>query len=463
MATIVLDPGHGGSDSGAVYKQYNEKDFNLKVALMIREFLLESYVVNVWMTRTKDQTVSLKARTDFANEKKADFFFSIHHNAAGGTGFESYIYNGTIPSSTKEIQSIIHKEIVFTTDQYKVFNRGQKRANFYVLRNTRMNAMLIEVLFIDHESDLKLMLNDQFLRDVAKAAATGVAKALNLPQKPKPQSQPGTDTLYKVIAGSFKEEKNAEERAKMLESNKLEAYIYPIVINGTRFYRVQAGAFSQKENAEELVDRLKTIGIDDAFIVTEGQDELSELLKPELVDGFTITGSSVLTAKTMNDFIKRVNPQAPELAQLYLNLGKLYGIRGDTALAQAIHETNYFRFTGTVKPEQNNYAGIGTTDSNTPGASFVTPREGVLAHIQHLYAYATIAKLPEGQVLVDPRFNLVARGSAPTWIQLNGKWAVPGTNYGQQILAIYEEMINLEIDAVNKFMDNLEKTKQQLQ
>ncbi|MGM7700276.1 N-acetylmuramoyl-L-alanine amidase [Pseudalkalibacillus sp. Hm43] len=463
MVTVVLDPGHGGSDSGAVYKQYKEKDFNLKVALMVREFLLESYVVNVLMTRTKDQTVSLKARTDFANEKNADFFFSIHHNAAGGTGFESYIYNGTIPSATKEIQGIIHKEIVFTTDQYKVFNRGQKRANFYVLRNTRMNALLIEVLFIDNERDLQLMLNDKFLRDVAKAAATGVAKALNLPQKPKPQPQPqpGTGTLYKVIAGSFKEEENAEQRAKTLQSNKIEAYIYPIVINGTRFYRVQAGAFSQKENAEELVARLRTIGIGDAFIVTEG--EPSEPPKPEPVVGFTITGSSVLTAETMNDFVKRVNPQAPALAQLYLNIGNLYGIRGDTALAQAIHETNYFRFTGTVKPEQNNYAGIGTTDANTPGASFATPREGVLAHIQHLYAYATKEKLPEGQVLVDPRFNLVARGSAPTWIKLNGKWAVPGTTYGQQILTIYEKMVNAEIDAANKLIDDLEKTKQQLQ
>lgn len=465
MLTVVLDPGHGGTDSGAVYKQYREKDFNLKVALMVREFLLESYVVDVLMTRTKDETLSLQARTDFANAKKADFFFSIHHNAAGGTGFESYIYNGTIPTATKEIQGIIHKEIVFTTNKYDVFDRGQKKANFYVLRNTRMNALLIEVLFIDNERDLRLMLNDQFLKDVAKAAATGIAKALNLPRKPKPKPhpQPGTDTLYKVIAGSFKEEENAEQRAEMLKTNKIEAYIYPVMINGSKFYRVQAGAFTMKENADELVAKLKAIGIPDAFIVTEGSSEPETPPAPEPVVGFTITGSSVLPADAMNQFIKRVNPQAPALAELYLEIGKIYGIRGDTALAQAIHETNYFKFTGTVKPEQNNYAGIGTTDANTPGASFATPREGVLAHIQHLYAYATKAKLPDGQVLVDPRFNLVARGSAPVWILLNGKWAVPGTTYGQQILSIYEKMIDYEVELVNKHLDDLEKTKQQLQ
>ncbi|WP_349409719.1 N-acetylmuramoyl-L-alanine amidase [Pseudalkalibacillus sp. SCS-8] len=469
MVTVVLDPGHGGSDSGAVYKQYREKDFNLKVALMVREFLLESYVVKVLMTRAKDETVSLKERTDFANKKNADYFFSIHHNAAGGSGFESFIYNGNINNSTKVIQGIIHKEIVFTMDKYNVFNRGQKRANFYVLRNTRMNAMLIEVLFIDNEKDLKLMLNDKFLRDVAMATATGIAKALNLPrkEKPKPKPEPVPGTIYKVIAGSFKEEENAKDRAEMLASKKIDSYIYPVKINGTTFYRVQAGAYSERKNAEEQVEMLVKLGISGAFIVIEGPSEPEKPEKPEEptpepIKGFTIQGESVLTADTMNQFVRNVNPKAPALAQLYLNIGKLYGIRGDTAFAQAIHETNYFKFTGTVKPEQNNYAGIGTTGPSVPGASFKTPREGVLAHIQHLYAYATKAKLPDGQVLVDPRFNLVARGSAPTWVMLNGKWAVPGTTYGQMILSIYEKMINLEVENVNKLLDDLEKTKQQL-
>ena len=466
MVTIVLDPGHGGTDTGAVYKQYKEKDFNLKIALLVREFLLESYVVNVLMTRSKDETMSLKNRTDFANEKQADLFFAIHHNAAGGSGFESYVYNGSIPNATKDIQRIIHKEIVYTTNKYNVFDRGQKKANFYVLRNTKMNALLMEVLFIDNERDLKLMLSEQFVKDIAKAAATGVAKALNLSQKPipqpKPEPKPGTDTLYKVIAASFKDEENAKQRAETLKKIHVDAYIYPVVINGTKFYRVQAGAFSMKENAEELVVRVKSLGINDAFIVTEGSGEPVEPPTPEPVIGFTIRGSSVLPPETINQYIKRMNPMATALAELYLNIGELYGIRGDVALAQAIHETNYFKYTGTVKPEQNNYAGIGTTGPDTPGVSFATPHEGVMAHIQHLYAYATKEQLPEGQVLVDPRFNLVSRGAAPTWIQLNGKWAVPGTTYGQQILSIFEKMIAYELEDINKHLDELEMTKQQL-
>ncbi|WP_261130028.1 N-acetylmuramoyl-L-alanine amidase [Bacillus sp. Marseille-Q3570] len=457
---IVVDPGHGGSDTGAVYKQYREKDFNLKVSLLVRDHLLKSYEAEILMTRTTDKTMALKERTDFANNKKADFFCSIHHNAAGGRGFESYIFNGTVPDSTKQIQTVVHKEFMFAAKKYGVNDRGQKRANFFVLRNTRMNALLLEVLFVDNEHDLKLILNDQFVRDVSKAIAIGIAKALNLKEKPAPAPDPAT--LYKVIAGSFKEEENAKDRAQFLLNNKIEAYIYPITIDGTKFYRVQAGAFSEKKNAEGRVAALKRIGIQDAFIVTEGKSDPEEPSQPDPIKGFTIQGSSVLVASNLQAFVKRINPNAPNLASLYIEIGKKYGLRGDAAYAQAVHETNYFRYTGVVKPEQNNYAGIGATGPDEPGASFATPREGVAAHIQHLYAYASKAGLPDGETLVDPRFNLVARGSAPTWVALNGKWAVPGTNYGQLILGIYDKMLDYEVSKLNEQLDLLEKTKQQL-
>ncbi|WP_404331948.1 glucosaminidase domain-containing protein [Mesobacillus maritimus] len=140
--------------------------------------------------------------------------------------------------------------------------------------------------------------------------------------------------------------------------------------------------------------------------------------------------------------MKTVNPDAIELGMYYLTFGEYYGIRGDVAFAQSMHETDYLRFTGVVQPEQNNFCGLGATGPNNPGASFETPREGVLAHLQHLYAYASTKPLPRRYPLVDPRFDLVDRGSATTWVGLNGKWAVPGTTYGQSILDLYGRMIN---------------------
>ncbi|MFZ5814288.1 MAG: N-acetylmuramoyl-L-alanine amidase [Bacillota bacterium] len=150
-------------------------------------------------------------------------------------------------------------------------------------------------------------------------------------------------------------------------------------------------------------------------------------------NGPAILGEARAQAAQMVAHLARINPSAPRLVTLYLRHGRRLGVRGDLAFAQALHETDYLRFTGIVKPEQNNFAGIGATDPSNPGASFATPEEGVLAHLQHLYAYASTEPLPDGMAKVDPRFDLVQRGSATHLYDLNGKWAVPGDGYGQAI------------------------------
>lgn len=147
-------------------------------------------------------------------------------------------------------------------------------------------------------------------------------------------------------------------------------------------------------------------------------------------------------------------PIPDDLADLYLRIGEEYGIRGDLAFCQAAKETCFWQFVGSVQPFQNNYCGLWATGSpctgqeplngadpdlvrfepGVHGAIFADPEVGVEAHIQHLYAYACRDPLPRDRVLYDPRFNLVARGCAPTWQGLNARWAVPGTTYGQSII-----------------------------
>ncbi|MBM7583867.1 cell division septation protein DedD [Bacillus pakistanensis] len=543
MTTILIDPGHGGSDPGAQYKGFNEKDFNLDISLKLRNYLLQNYQVNVIMSRTTNETVSLEARTNLANSRNVDFFLSIHHNAGGGTGFESYIYNGNISNQTVQYQNTIHDNIISRiSSKYGVANRGKKRANFHVLRESSMPALLLEVLFIDNDNDLRLMRNSQFVNDVVISTGEGVAKALKLPKK---ESPPANGTLYRVIAGSFREIENAETRVSFLKSHNIESFIDPVIVNNERYYRVQAGAFKERENAEQQVTKLSSIGIEGAFIITEKGDnetppiqtlykviagsfketenaenrvaflknknidsfivpvilnnerfyrvqagafekkehadlQIAKLKRlgiagafvivvngeddspPPAPEGYPIEGSSVLRGKQLDQYVKTVNQTAPQLGQLYVEIGSKYGINGDIAYSQAVHETNYFRFTGIVKPEQNNYAGIGATGPGNPGASFKTPREGVLAHIQHLYAYATTKPLPENEELVDPRFSLVTRGSAPTWESLNGKWAVPGDRYGQLILGIYEKNINDAINELDKQKQLLQKRKNEI-
>ncbi|WNS75131.1 glucosaminidase domain-containing protein [Bacillus sp. DTU_2020_1000418_1_SI_GHA_SEK_038] len=169
----------------------------------------------------------------------------------------------------------------------------------------------------------------------------------------------------------------------------------------------------------------------------------------------SISGSSILTAKQMGDFVLLKYPEPKlttvdiyRLADLYLSLGRQEGIRGDIAFAQAILETGYFQYGKDVLPEQNNYSGIGAVGGGAQGAYFNKPEEGVRAQIQHLKAYANNDPLVTEKI--DPRFDYVKRGIAPYWTDLNNRWAVPGEFYGERILAIFSEMkrINLEIPNV---------------
>lgn len=162
----------------------------------------------------------------------------------------------------------------------------------------------------------------------------------------------------------------------------------------------------------------------------------------------SILGTSVATEEQMLAYARSVNPYFPaELPALYVKIGNTYGIRGDIAFCQMLKETGYHRFGGIVKANQHNYAGIGAVGNSKTnrGNYFQTPEQGVRAHIQHLYAYASKDKLPANEKLVDPRFKYVARGIAPNWQDLNGRWAVPGKGYGEEILAMYSRILSMPV------------------
>jgi hypothetical protein len=135
------------------------------------------------------------------------------------------------------------------------------------------------------------------------------------------------------------------------------------------------------------------------------------------------------------------------LATYYLQEGAAEGVRGDVAFIQAIVETGWFRFGGSVPAWKNNFAGIGAADTNPAPAAFPNARTGVRAQIQHLRAYgdagATACTVPPlHNPCVDPRFNLVSpKGKAPTWNQMgNGNWAT-STTYAGTILKLYNEAL----------------------
>lgn len=194
MTKIYLDPGHGGTDPGAVGNGLQEKNVTLSIALKVRDILNRDYEGHsIRMSRTTDITRTLAERTNDANSWGAEYFVSIHINAGGGTGYEDYIYNGSVSSNTVTYRDRLHAEIMKQVD---FTNRGKKRANFHVLRESNMPAVLTENGFIDNANDAAKLKSDSYLNRIALGHANGIALALGLRRKSS-----GGDSTYTVKAG----------------------------------------------------------------------------------------------------------------------------------------------------------------------------------------------------------------------------------------------------------------------
>lgn len=259
MVKIFIDPGHGGSDPGAQGNGLQEKRITLQIAQRIREILLDEYEdVLVRMSRTGDQTVSLNERTNAANNWGADFYLSVHVNAGGGRGFESYVYPN-VGSPTTTYQQRIHEEVLKLVNFQ---NRGRKQSDFHVLRETSMDAVLTENGFIDNRSDASILRSSTQRESIARGHVNGLVRALNLKRKPN-QTPPSSGSVYRVQIGAFKDQANANQLADQARKKQFPTYIY----DDKGLFRVQIGAFTDRGNAEQLASRAKNDGFE-VFIRT---------------------------------------------------------------------------------------------------------------------------------------------------------------------------------------------------
>jgi hypothetical protein len=125
------------------------------------------------------------------------------------------------------------------------------------------------------------------------------------------------------------------------------------------------------------------------------------------------------------------------LSGIYIEEAASEGVNHDVAFAQMCLETGFLRYGGDVRPEQNNFCGLGATGGGEPGLFFPDPRTGVRAHIQHLKAYASDEPLK--QELVDPRYRYVRLGSSPDIHGLAGTWAAD-RRYSEKIADILQRL-----------------------
>ena len=175
MKTICLSAGHNETDPGAVGHGLRESDLTGDIVSLIAT-KLAAYEATVLQAPRYDD---LAARAAYANNAKADLYLSIHCNAGGGTGFESYVHPNA-GERTKQIQASLHEACMACNRQYGVPDRGQKTAQFTVLAKTNMPTVLLELCFIDHPHDSTLLKSELYLNDIANEIAWGIVEFCGL-------------------------------------------------------------------------------------------------------------------------------------------------------------------------------------------------------------------------------------------------------------------------------------------
>jgi len=207
--TIIIDPGHGGKDPGAVSPSgIKEKDVTLNIAKQLCNFLKQNKNVNVHLTRESDVYVPLEERTEFANRMNGDLFISIHVNAhqlSDRNGIETYYLSlakdeearrvaafenttanisfsqlentitGILKNSkieeSQEFADLIQYNLIQETNQN---NRGVRQAGFVVLIGAQMPAILVEIGFLTNPKEQKLLTNNHYCQMVAEALYRGI-------------------------------------------------------------------------------------------------------------------------------------------------------------------------------------------------------------------------------------------------------------------------------------------------
>src|SRR5207245_2221307 len=208
IQTVVLDPGHGGSDKGQVSRYGCEKDFALDVARKVRP-LLQAKGVRVIMTREGDYFVPLEVRAKIANAARNAIFVSIHFNASGddpnATGFEIFSFTprgapstsdnavrstsfSMQPGSEVDAQSMALSACIYHSliGHIPEYDRGIKRARFAVLRLTKVPAVLIEGGFLTERGESKLISNKDWRAQLAGAIGVGIESYRTLGVKKQP-------------------------------------------------------------------------------------------------------------------------------------------------------------------------------------------------------------------------------------------------------------------------------------
>lgn len=242
---IVLDPGHGGADPGAVYNGRAEKDDTLALTLAVGKILTQNGI-DVVYTRTTDIYQTPFEKAQIANQEKPNFFISIHRNSSPVSnqyhGVEVLLYN----KSGEKLK--MAENILGAMGQEGFREIGvQERPGLVVLRRTKAPALLLEIGFINSDQDNQLF--EQKQQEIARGIAGAILGSLADETIEHPK-------YYRVQTGIFRVKANADRMLYQLQDQALPAFL----LEQDGYYKVQVGAYEQLGNAITMEQKLRDAG-----------------------------------------------------------------------------------------------------------------------------------------------------------------------------------------------------------
>ena len=407
--------------------------------LVVSELRSQGFVENKDFFSVPD-TLDLSPTIKWINDRtiRGDVALELHGNAGGGQGAEIFYINQN--NERKQDGQLVLSTYLEEVTSLGIANRGVKpdikpytqHPRLAFCRDVDVPSLLLEICFMDSSSDMDALTRNRSI------FAKGIADGLIAFKDSKEDISATTTFIDIQLNGQLFDDKgilinnNSYVPIELVDLLGIELAWQPSV------RKVRRGGVVYVKAIE-----LQGFGISVSWDNSTRTVLLKSTRRKPLDQINKIMGEGRVSSVQLTNFLEKVNSgefatSFPEIANLYVEEAALEGVNHDIAFCQMCLETGYLRFGGDVKPEQNNFCGLGAIGGRVQGASFDNARTGVKAHIHHLKAYASNEPIAHPPIK-SPRFNLVTRGIAPTVEKLSGRWATD-PDYGENILDLVQSL-----------------------
>jgi hypothetical protein len=443
MGRIFISAAHGGKEAGGIDPgSIAGGTTEAREMILLRDLIVtELRSRNLEILAVPDDLSAVQT-IDWINSRgrRTDVALEIHADSANSPSVRgaSVFYIASNEERKKNAQLLLMNLLRRIT---QLPNRGIKPdtdsgvGSLSFCRQTTIPSLLMQVGFISNPEDRSLLSSRR--RDFALGITDGlVAWSRVIDPTPDKPTEPNYPAINININGQ-----NYPEKGVLINGN---AYIPIDLVDRLRI------DLSKAPNVRRVTYRqvvyVKAIELREFNVSVSWNSESRTLtlrsiliVCPGQLDQVMSRGNA--SEVQLQLFLRNNNENAlvqfPDLPKLYREESTAEGVNYDIAFCQMCVETGFLRFGGDIKPEQNNFAGLGTIGGGMEAASFESARIGVRAHVQHLKAYASLEPLVNE--VVDPRFRFVTRGVAPLVGQLSGRWSAD-LQYGEKIKAMLKRL-----------------------